>query len=181
MMKVMKRTQKVKAKDFTGNKCDAPDCQEEGTCRAPKDKTLTEYYHFCPKHAREYNEKWDYYRGMSEEEIEANLREDVVWHRPTWSFASRRPSLKDPFNLQKEMGIDLGVALNEKITDPEILKAMRVLGLKQPLQKEDVKDKYRELAKKYHPDINGGNKVAEDAFKKISAAYMVLIKYFKKG
>ena len=160
------------------HKCDAPGCHEPGTCRAPKDKSLTEYFFFCPKHAREYNEKWDYYQGMSEAEIEANLREDVGWHRPTWSFSANKPSLKDPFNLQKELGINIGKVKNKKIIDPEILKAMKILGIQEPLVKEKIKEKYRELAKKYHPDINTENK-AEDIFKKISAAYKLLIKTVK--
>ena len=39
---------------------------------------------------------------------------------------------------------------------------------------EQVKITYRELAKKYHPDVNVGNKVAEERFKDINEAYRVL-------
>ncbi len=160
-------------------KCEAGGCEEAGSCRAPKDRTLREYYWFCPKHAREYNEKWDYYQGMSPAEIEANLREDVVWHRPTWNFASRRPQFHDPFNIQKDIGVDFNVPLHEKEISPEALNAMKILDLQEPLAKQKIKNRYRELAKKYHPDINGGDKKAEDRFKEVSAAYMILIKLFK--
>ena len=50
----------------------------------------------------------------------------------------------------------------------------KVLGVSQKTSKSDLKKKYRELAKKYHPDTNSGSKSAEDKFKIISEAYDVL-------
>ena len=50
----------------------------------------------------------------------------------------------------------------------------KILGITQKTSKADIKKKYRELAKKYHPDTNSGSKVAEDKFKIISEAYEVL-------
>ena len=37
-----------------------------------------------------------------------------------------------------------------------------------------IKENYRELAKKYHPDVNIGNPIAEERFKDINEAYRVL-------
>lgn len=39
---------------------------------------------------------------------------------------------------------------------------------------DELKKSYRELAKKYHPDLNPGNKLAEERFKEINQAYDVL-------
>ena len=39
---------------------------------------------------------------------------------------------------------------------------------------DEIKNSYRELAKKYHPDVNIENKMAEDRFKDINEAYRVL-------
>jgi molecular chaperone DnaJ len=50
----------------------------------------------------------------------------------------------------------------------------KILGVTQKTNKADLKKKYRELAKKYHPDTNSGNKAAEDKFKIISEAYEIL-------
>ena len=50
----------------------------------------------------------------------------------------------------------------------------KILGVTQKTKKADLKKKYRELAKKYHPDTNSGSKVAEDKFKIISEAYEIL-------
>ena len=49
-----------------------------------------------------------------------------------------------------------------------------LLGVPKGASAEDVKRAYRKLAKKYHPDMNPGNKAAEDKFKQISAAFEVL-------
>lgn len=54
------------------------------------------------------------------------------------------------------------------------LNYYKVLGVTQKTSKADLKKKYRELAKKYHPDTNSGSKSAEDKFKIISEAYDVL-------
>lgn len=50
----------------------------------------------------------------------------------------------------------------------------QVLGVSENADKDEIKKKYRELAKKYHPDRNKGNKAAEEKFKEISEAYQVL-------
>ncbi|PYG90346.1 curved DNA-binding protein [Ruminiclostridium sufflavum DSM 19573] len=48
------------------------------------------------------------------------------------------------------------------------------LGLERDAAQEDIKKAYRRLAKKYHPDVNPGNKQAEEKFKQVSEAYEVL-------
>jgi DnaJ-class molecular chaperone len=44
------------------------------------------------------------------------------------------------------------------------------LGVKKDAWHDDIQKAYRRLAKKLHPDLNPGNKVAEDKFKEVSAA-----------
>ena len=59
-------------------KCDHPGCTKAGTCRAPKTRDLREYWWFCREHAAEYNKNWNFYAGMSPEEIEED------WERQTF-------------------------------------------------------------------------------------------------
>ena len=47
----------------------------------------------------------------------------------------------------------------------------RVLGLEPDASDDEVKAAYRRLAKKYHPDVNGGSPEAEAKMKEINAAY----------
>src|SRR5437773_2599419 len=49
-----------------------------------------------------------------------------------------------------------------------------ILGVKKNASAEEIRKAYRKLARKYHPDINPGDKVAEEKFKEISAAHEVL-------
>lgn len=49
-----------------------------------------------------------------------------------------------------------------------------ILGLPKKSSIEDVKKAYKKLARKYHPDLNPGDKSAEEKFKEISEAYAIL-------
>jgi DnaJ-class molecular chaperone len=49
-----------------------------------------------------------------------------------------------------------------------------VLGVKRNASQDDIQKAYRRLAKKFHPDLNPGNKKAEEQFKEVSAAYDLL-------
>ncbi len=56
----------------------------------------------------------------------------------------------------------------------EVKDFYNILGVSENASQEEIKRAYRELAKKYHPDANPGNKEAENKFKDISEAYEVL-------
>ena len=64
--------------------CDHPGCLGGGDFRAPKSRLdLHDYHWFCLEHVRAYNSAWNYYAGMSDAEIEAEIRHDTVWQRPS--------------------------------------------------------------------------------------------------
>jgi DnaJ-class molecular chaperone len=50
----------------------------------------------------------------------------------------------------------------------------KVLGVKREATQEEISRAYRTLAKKFHPDLNPGDRAAEDKFKQVSAAYDIL-------
>ena len=49
-----------------------------------------------------------------------------------------------------------------------------ILGVNKDATEKDIKQAYRRLARRYHPDVNPGDKTAEAKFKEINAAYEVL-------
>lgn len=166
--------------------CDHPGCCEEGTFRAPKDRTLRSYYWFCLKHVQEYNKNWNYYAGLSPDEIEREIREDLVGHRPTWKvnhLHSKR--FKDPFNFFEDIHPNGRSSQKSKEKDkPSLatidhLNAIKTLKLMPPISLESVKKNYKTLAKKHHPDITGGDKQSEEIFKQITEAYHLLCKALK--
>src|SRR5947199_5392477 len=50
----------------------------------------------------------------------------------------------------------------------------QVLGVAKTATEKEIKQAYRKLARKFHPDVNPGDKAAENRFKEISEAYEVL-------
>ncbi|HTH97032.1 MAG TPA: DnaJ C-terminal domain-containing protein [Stellaceae bacterium] len=55
------------------------------------------------------------------------------------------------------------------------------LGVGRQASADDIRKAYRKLAKQYHPDLNPGDKTAEDKFKQVSAAYGLLSDTEKRG
>lgn len=165
--------------------CEWPDCNVAGEYRAPRSRDdLKNFRWFCIDHIRLYNKSWNYYEGMSDKQVEADLRDDTSWNRPSWPFAGIEKSLnfKSP-NLSMD---DFGGAFSHS-GDPETdspnpfnesksqkVEALSVLDLTPPVTADQIKCRYKKLVKLYHPDANGGDKVAEERFKKISIAYATL-------
>jgi curved DNA-binding protein CbpA len=165
--------------DQTGQRsCANPGCCENGDFRAPKSRNREDgHLWFCLEHIREYNAAWNYYEGMNEQQIEAHRREDVTWQRPTWKLGTK--GTQDPFSTMRD---DLGLfgarpsAYREqgqppRATSPEERKSLDAMGLQAGASWPDVRRRYKELVKRYHPDANGGDLKAEDRLKRVTAAY----------
>jgi DnaJ-class molecular chaperone len=60
------------------------------------------------------------------------------------------------------------------MTGPAYKDYYSLLGVAKTADEKEIKSAYRKLARKYHPDVNPGNKAAEEKFKNISEAYEVL-------
>ncbi|MEE2997522.1 MAG: DnaJ domain-containing protein [Pseudomonadota bacterium] len=163
--------------------CSHPDCDLLGEFRAPQSRNaLDRYYWFCLEHIREYNAAWNYYAGMDDAAVEAEIRNDVVWRRPTWPLgtgdANNEEGMSDPLGM---LGRDPMGGPKERAGDsqlqsftPEEREAVSVLGLVAPVTEADVKLRYKILAKMLHPDANGGDKRAEDRLKSVNYAYTTL-------
>ena len=84
------------------NICDHKNCKKIGEYKAPKSRSnLKNYYYFCLNHVKEYNKSWDFYKGLSVDEIELSLRKDIVWDRPSW------PLNGPPNNILEQISVDI--------------------------------------------------------------------------
>lgn len=169
-----------------GRACDHPGCTLEGAYRAPKSRsTLNDYHWFCLEHVRAYNASWDFYKGMSPGQIEAQTRADTGWQRPTWPLGSlgKQPfdetMLRDPLHLLASGRIRREAV---KPTLPtELKESIGALGLDWPVTLDMLKRRYKELAKLHHPDANGGDRAAEERLKTINIAYATLKHYLAEA
>lgn len=161
-------------------------CSCEGIYPAPRAKESRHYLWFCLEHVRQYNKSWDFFQGMSAEEIEAFRKDSVHGHRPTWK---RGLDTHIHYTNQGEKIMDgVNSFLNGDTPEiktppvqPEPLprkerEHLAILGLSYPVTLKEIKKRYKELVKRYHPDINPNDNSLEDRFKVISQAYQMLRK-----
>ncbi len=160
-----------------------PDCACAGEYRAPKSRTsLHEYWWFCLEHVREYNAAWDFYRGMSPGEIEAQVRADTSWQRPTWPLGRFGARVDDAALREglESLGARFGAGASARHgigadeTPKELREPLATLGLDWPVSLDVLKRQYKKLAKLHHPDANGGDRAAEERLKTINLAYAAL-------
>ncbi|MBV8776433.1 MAG: J domain-containing protein [Alphaproteobacteria bacterium] len=167
--------------------CDHPGCEAGGEFRAPRSRLeLNHYYWFCLDHVRSYNAAWNYYAGMSEAEIEAEIRYDTTWQRPTWKLGQRHgpayeARMRDPFNVYNgkpyRNGGSRGRAFgNDASTRAASAceQALAVFDIDPPFTQTALKARYKVLVKLHHPDAHGGDKDAEEKLKIINQAYTTL-------
>lgn len=161
--------------------CQHSGCPAEGLYRAPKSRNrLTEYYWFCLDHVREYNQAWNYFVGMNEEEIEGQRRVDTVWERPSWPLSGRYHEAERRIRekVYRTFGVGDEGGRREEPPRTEDEKALAVLGLERPVAFPDVKARYKALVKQLHPDANGGDPEAEEQMKVVNDAYNTLKRSF---
>ena len=172
-LKEKKRPQLVKYCEWEG-------CNNKGIYRAPKNReNLREFRWFCLKHVREYNKQWDYFSGLTQQEIENEIKKDNTWHLPTRPMGQNfyNTKLKDNMDIlnkkeNKNKNYDKKI---KKSLNNDMIEAFKKLDLPIGASLIEIKKKYKKLVKKHHPDTNlnknsSGNKLIE-----INEAYKILI------
>ena len=172
--------------------CDMPGCDCPGEYKAPKARDTNDYFWFCLDHIQEYNKAWDYFAGMSHDEIEQQIIRSMLWDRPTRSFHNHAEMKEELERKAKQTYTGREQTKEDKAKEryrksqinshsPEF-EAMAIMGLEPPLDLAVLKARYKELVKKYHPDVNRDDPKAEDILKSVNMAYTVLkVAYEKFG
>ena len=167
-----------------------PGCEGQAGYRAPRSRdNLQDYWWFCLAHVRDYNARWDFYKGMTPRQIEAHLRADTSWNRPSWRLghlgggqaaqAFEDDRILDPLGLLNSAtgGATRRRTNRQRIDDarPEALRQpLEALGLSWPISMDELKSRYKVLARRHHPDANGGDRASEERLKTINVAYTAL-------
>jgi hypothetical protein len=172
--------------------CDHQGCRLAGTARAPKSRDmLNEHYWFCQPHAAEYNRTWNFFAGMTEEQIRARQTdESFTGGRPTWSFKAGRGSREAAAAASKGFfGDAFGIfgrnqaqqaAAEKAAWDRQLGRlernALADLDLDATADGPMIRRRYTELLKRCHPDANGGDRSAEHKLQRVIKAFRTLQK-----
>ena len=174
--------------------CEWEGCEEAGEHRAPGGRdALNKFRHFCLKHVREYNSKYNYFEGLDDDAMRAHQRESQLGERPTWRFGVERDNLNANSAPPPHMSSDFlhrrwqqehakrsatrsgKIEAKKKINlTPAAQKAFDTMGLEGGSNAETIKVKYKELVKRLHPDANGGDRKYEERLREIISAYTYL-------
>ncbi len=169
--------------------CDHPGCAAPASHRAPKARSqLDNFYWFCLDHIREYNRNWNYCSGMSDTQVESEIRNDTVWRRPSWPLGGQGGGFKANARFRDDLGVfEAAASMNAREEqrkradrpkqDAQIMQALRIMNFDGPVTLTELKSRYKELVKRLHPDANGGDRAAEDKLKDINQAYATLKKF----
>jgi hypothetical protein len=169
--------------------CAAPGCDAPGEYRAPGLQRPDfdgpgDWRWLCLDHVRAFNNDYDYFEGMSADEISAAQNPYGGWDRETRAFSSngspgpRWADFTDPLDaigarfqphLQPHRARRDGREASEADR-----RHLRLLGLDLDADRRALRMRYAELVRRYHPDHNGGDRGHEKALQAVIEAYTAL-------
>ena len=176
--------------------CQWKGCDKPGRFRAPKGRGREgEFYLFCQEHVRQFNASYNYFDGMSDNEVEDFRKDATYGHRPTWKVGEnayvggkrRAPNADDINRVRQSSGSDAQgfhawrakqerseAKRPQRKLKPLEKKSLKVLGLAEGAEREEIKSRFKALVKRHHPDANGGDRGSEEKLREIIQAYNYL-------
>lgn len=174
-----------------GRECETPGCREAGEFRAPGSRGPGfdgpgEWRWFCLDHVREFNAGYDWFEGMSAEEILDAQSPINGWRTETRAFRAdagvdgmpRWADFDDPLDAIGARANDVraraaGRREYARFT-PREREALGVMGLDPQADRQRLRKRYSELVRRYHPDRNGGDRSHEGRLQRVVEAYQLL-------
>jgi hypothetical protein len=181
----------------SGRECEAEGCCEPGEFRAPGERSASfdgpgDTRWFCLDHVREFNSGYDWFDGMSADEIFAAQSPLAGWRtespafRPTAGVDGmpRWADFHDPLEAIGSRAADIRAqaagrqAMNATVSrfTPREREALGVMGLDPQADRKRLRSRYSELVRRYHPDRNGGDRSHEGKLQRVVEAYQLLRK-----
>lgn len=174
-----------------GRTCSAPGCAEPGEFRAPGSRAPGfdgpgDWRWLCLDHVREFNAGYDWFEGMSAEEILAAQSPIAGWERETRAFrpgsgtVPRWADFDDPLDAIGARASDIRArsAGRQHMTrfTPRERDALGAMGLGPETDLRGLRQRYSTLVRRYHPDRNGGDRSHEARLQRVIEAYQLLRK-----
>ena len=168
------------------DRCAVPGCGEPGEFKAPLQPPSFDgpgsWRFLCLEHVREHNAKYNFFNGMSPEEITEAQSPLAGWDRATRAFAHAG---SDPAPSWSDFTDPLdAISTRFRRSRPESSsrfnraeqRALSVLGLGEEADLKAVRNSYSKLVRRYHPDRNGGDRSHEGQLGEVIEAYQLLRK-----
>lgn len=168
--------------------CSHPGCDAPGEFRAPAEEGRRpnfdgpgEWRWLCLDHVRAFNDGYNYFQGMSPEEIDSAQTVYGGWERQTRAFSangSPPPKWADFTDPLDAIGARFRQPPPER-KDGRMLsegdrRSLRALGLGTDADRRALRRRYADLLRRYHPDHNGGDRGHEKALQAVIEAYTQL-------
>jgi len=170
------------------NICDWKKCNKIAEYKAPIERDNSKKFKWlCLYHVKEFNKNWDYFKGMSDQKIRQFMKSDMIWHKETQSFSAPNNFFNMLWKnvLNNEIDFFSNYEYYKKIKEKRNFidgdeKSFKIIGLKVGANWEEIQNKFKTLVKKFHPDMNSGNKKFEEKLKIITLAYTQLKMRYKE-
>ncbi len=173
--------------------CDIEGCNNPAETRAPKSpEQMDEYLWLCTTCAREHNKNWNFFEGKTDAQAAAMRDQARYGDRPTWQFSKNgRASAAARAGLDGLHEIDDAVGGRTRMENSDEkgdvyregrrltrlqLQAFRTMNLKPNASSGDLRRRYAELVKRFHPDSNEGDRSAEEQLQEVIKAHQILKK-----
>ena len=172
-------------------RCAAVGCAGPGEFRAPGEQRPGfdgpgDYRWFCLDHVREFNAAYDWFAGMSPEEILAAQHPTAGWASESRAFsftagidfAPRWADFADPLEAisSRARASAPRARADGKLLTADERRSLEVLGLGHEADRGELRRRYSALVRKYHPDRNGGDRSFEARLQQVVEAYQALRK-----
>ena len=165
--------------------CAHPGCEAAGEFRAPGAYGPDfdgpgDWRWLCLDHVRDFNAAYNWFEGMSAEEISAAQNPYGGWDRETRAFAvngspgPRWADFTDPLDAIGARFQPLRARRDGRELSEADRRHLRVLGLDLDADRRGLRTRYAELVRRYHPDRNGGDRSHEKALSQVIEAYTAL-------
>ena len=164
--------------------CAVPGCGAPGEFKAPFEAANFDgpgsWRFLCLEHVREHNAKYNYFEGMSPDEISRAQSPLAGWDRPSRRFAAngadpppRWSDFSDPLDAIATRFGRFRDTAPARFSKAE-RQALSVLGFGTDADRHSVRKRYSQLVRRYHPDKNGGDRSDEVRLGAVIEAYQLL-------
>lgn len=175
--------------EANGRTCAEPGCAGPGEFRAPPLEGAGDgngpppFRWMCLDHVRAFNTRYNFFDGMTADEIHRAQRPMAGWERETRAFAHaagdpppRWADFADPLDaigarFRREVAPE---RRDGKPLSGQDRASLKVLGLAPDADRTALRRRYSELVRRYHPDRNGGDRSHETQLQQVIAAYQQL-------